>query len=327
MKQVLHSPAKTTPRPLLLLGVSIFSLGIAALAAHAAPVGMAAQVKGKVEVESGGKKAPLKLLGRVESGDVVHCDNGAQAIIVFFKGGARYQIPANKSVTIGVGEVVGAPEMKMTAMTGPSAAVVQKLGNARVGAVMARPGTSFQRLKEDFPGWLPLDKPKFNWLTLNGAATYTFTLFDAYDNVVWSVKTKDLSADYPADAPELRAERPYLWRLSGFGESGKPVQDSRCGLVTFLPPASGATLTKMTGELQAQIKELETQKDESKGSDAKTALLLLAEVYRGSGVLGRTLEILEDERLVKEDGITEAKNEILNTLSPFARALMPSSQQ
>ena len=66
----------------------------------------------------------------------MRCGAGAQAIIVLFSGGARYQIGANQSATIGATEVVGAS--KMAGLNGASAAVAQKLGNARVGPLRAK---------------------------------------------------------------------------------------------------------------------------------------------------------------------------------------------
>lgn len=294
---------------------SIGALALSVIAAHAAPVGMAAQVKGNVQLESGGSKAPLKLLGRVESGDVVRCGAGAQAIIVLFNGGTRFQIGANQSATIGANGVTGAT--KMAAMSGPSADVVKRLGNARVGAIMARKAQTFQRLTPNFSGWLSLEKPKFEWLPLTGAATYTFTLFDAYDNVIWSTKTDKLSADYPADAPELRFERPYLWRLSGFANSGKPVQDSRAGLVTFLSPTEGSSLNSTVADLQSQ----------AKNTPDNLPLLMLIEAYRDKGVLGGALEVFDSEKLRNEEGIADAKNDVINSLSPFARALAQSGDE
>jgi hypothetical protein len=289
-------------------------LSVVSLPAWAAPVGMAAQVKGSVTLESGGKKAPLKLLGRVESGDVVRTGAGAQAIIVLFDGGARYQIGAGQSATIRPGQVIGAT--KMAGMSGPSAAVAQKLGGARVGAVMARHGHAFERLTPQFPGWMPLDKPKFEWLPLTGALNYTFTLFDQYDNVVWSARTDKLFAEFPADAPVLREQRPYLWRLSGFGTTGKPVIDSRFGLVTFLSSDEGAALTKLAGELQQQ----------ARNATDKTPLLILVEAYREKGVVGRALEILEGEELRSEEGIAGARSDVIQSLSGFARALVHSDE-
>ena len=56
----------TSSKPLFLLGLSLISLSLCSLTAQAAPVGMAADVKGSVQLESDGKKAPLKLLGRVQ---------------------------------------------------------------------------------------------------------------------------------------------------------------------------------------------------------------------------------------------------------------------
>ncbi|HEY0075215.1 MAG TPA: hypothetical protein VGB77_14040 [Abditibacteriaceae bacterium] len=294
------------------LGLSVVALPIA-LPAWAAPVGMAAQVKGSVTLKKADKEAPLKLLQRVESGDVVRTGAGAQAIIVLFDGGARYQIGAGQSATIRPGQVIGAT--KMAGMSGPSAAVAQKLGGARVGAVMARPARTVERMTPQFPGWLPLDKPKFEWLPLTGALNYTFTLFDQFDNVIWSVQTDKLFAEFPANAPALREQRPYLWRLSGFGTTGRPVQDSRFGLVTFLSSAEGEALNKLAGELQAQAKNAED----------KTPFFMLAEAYREKGVLGRTLEVLEEESLRDEEGLEGAKSDVIQALSPFTRALLQDS--
>ena len=294
------------------LGLSVVTLPIA-LPAWAAPVGMAAQVKGSVTLKKADKEVPLKLLGRVESGDIVRTGAGAQAIIVLFDGGARYQIGAGQSATIRPGQVMGAT--KMAGMSGPSAAVAQKLGGARVGAVMARPARTVERMTPQFPGWLPLDKPKFEWLPLTGALNYTFTLFDQFDNVIWSVQTDKLFAEFPTQAPALREQRPYLWRLSGFGTTGRPVQDSRFGLVTFLSPTEGEALNKLASELQVQARNAED----------KTPLFMLAEAYREKGVLGRTVEVLEEESLRDEEGLEGAKSDVTQALSPFTRALIQDS--
>ena len=48
---------------------------------------------------------------------------------------------------------------------------------------------------------------------------------------------------------------------------------------------------------------------------------MLAEAYRSYGVIGRTFEVLEDERLRDEAGIADAKDDVIASLSPFARAI------
>lgn len=307
MKHILQFPSK----PLFLLSLCVFSV---TQNAQSAPVGMAAQVKGSVQLESGGTKTPLKLLGRVENGDIVRCAPGAHAIIVLFGGGRRFEIGSNQSATIGAGDVIGGK--KMAGLSGPSADVVQKLGKARVGAVMARPPEVLQRLTPQFPGWLPAGHPTFEWLPLAGAANYTFTLFDAADNVVWSVRSDKLSANYPAEAPELRQQRPYLWQLSGFGNSGKAVDKSRSGLVTFLAPADATALTKLAADLQAQ----------AANTDDKTPLLLLAEAYLQQGVAGLALEVFDDEKMRGTEGLAEARHDVIQSLSPFARTLAQSQK-
>ena len=182
-------------KPLFLWSLSLISFSLCNLAADAAPVGMAAELKGNVQVESGGKKAPLKLLGRVESGDVVYCGAGAQAIIVLFSGGARYQIGANQSATVGATKSCwGFRNERVERRLGCCGAETwQRTRGGRYGASEAQDFRASAR--RNFPAGLPLDKPKFEWLPLGGAATYTFTLFDQYDNVVWRCRTDKLTAD------------------------------------------------------------------------------------------------------------------------------------
>lgn len=292
-------------KSLLLAGFSLV-----ALPALATPVGMAAHVAGNVQLEHGGKKSPLKLLQRVEEGDVVRCGPGAQAVLVIFNGGARFQVGAKQSATVRATGIDGAT--KLAALSGPSANVVKLLGGSRVGAVMARPARSFERMTPQFTGWLSSTTPHLEWLPIPGAVTYTMTLFDSYDNVVWSTSTTATSADYPADAPVLLEKRAYFWRLSGFGASGKPLQISRSGLVTFLGAEDATALTEL-------VKGLEEQ---SKTNQDLTALLLVAEAYRSYGVLGQALEILEGERLRTKPGVADARKDMISSLSPFARSLV-----
>lgn len=287
--------------------------GLAAIPAFAAPVGMAAHVVGSVQLEHGGAKSQLHLLQRVEDGDVVQCGANAQAVVILFNGGARFQIGAGQKATIHGAGVAGG--VKLAAISGPSAKAVTLLGGSRVGATLSRKAKSFERLMPQNPGWLLLPNPRFEWLPLPGAAFYTFTLFDPYDNVVWSQRTTQNIAPFPADTLPLLEKRAYLWQLSGFGLSGKPIPESRCGLITFLSPEDATSLANMVADLENQAVAADT-----------TPLLLLAETYRSYGVLGRTLEVLENESLRNEDGLAEAKNEVLMSLSAFTRALAHSDE-
>lgn len=290
--------------------LQLLTLSLIALPAWAAPVGMAAHVSGNVQVTQDGKTAPLRLLQRLEDGDAVRCGPNSNAVIVLFGNGSRFQLNSGQRATIHASTVTGAG--KLAELSGPSANVVKLLGGARVGAAMSRLSTTFQRLQPNSPGWLESPTPHFEWLPATGAAEYTFTLFDQYDNVVWSLRTTQTGADYPADAPTLQDKRPYLWRVSAFGASGKPLPESRCGLITFLAPENSRALSALAADLQNQA---------NTGGDPTTSLLL-AETYRSYGVLGRTLEILEDERLRAEPGIQEAREDVYDSLSPFARVLI-----
>jgi hypothetical protein len=278
-------------------------------AAQAAPVGMIAHVTGKVTTIQDGNKAPARLLGRLEPGTTVVTAPGASAIIVLFGDGSRYQLGAGGRASVSAGSVTGAA--KMAGLSGPSANAVRLLGNARVGAIMGRPASSYQRLLPDSPAYFLNPSPHFGWLTAPGAVRYTFTLFDGGDNVVWSTSTDKTGLDFPTDVAPLVEKKPYLWKISAFGASGKSVE-SRFGFITVLSIADAATLDGLVKDLTEQAK---TAAD-------KSPQLLLEETYRSYGVLNSALEVLDSEDLKSEPGIAEAKNDLLDSLSPIARTLL-----
>ncbi len=276
-----------------------------------APVGMAARVTGSVTVVQGGKKQPLRLLGRLQNGAQLVAARGAGAVVVLFGAGQRFQIGSNQKAVVGATRVAGA--QVLPALSGPSQDVVKMLGTARVGAALARTAPSFQRLLPASPGYLTEVPSRFEWQPILGAATQNFTLFDGADNVFWSISASQNRADYPATAPQLVERRPYLWKSSGFGATGKPMVESRWGIVTLLSAADAR-------EMEAAV----TASAPSPGAaqDAVVeSLLMQIEIYRSFGALNRALEILDDERLREVPDIAGARLEIVESLSPFARIL------
>lgn len=279
-------------------GLFLFSSALA----FADPAGMAAHVKGPVE--AGGK--PVKLLQRLEPGTQVKVGAGGEAVIVLFGNGARYKVGAGQTATVNANAVAGG--QKMADLGGPSAGVVQMLGGSRVGAVVSRVGSSLQRLIPDSPGYLETGLPQFIWQPSTGGKSYTFTLFDAADNILWSTRTDATSAAYPATAMALVEKRPYLWRITAFGASGKPVE-SRSGLITILTPADAA-----------QVRDLETNlRAQAKATGDSTPLLLLADTYRTYGMAGKALEVLDELSQADEPGVDDARADVYATLSPLTR--------
>ena len=285
---------------------------VVAPVAAAAPVGMAVQLSGKPEVRAatGGAWKPLRLLQRLEPGDTLRCPAGSEAVVVLFDNGKRFKVGGGGQGVVEAANVKGAAAL--AGLRGPSIRVAKALSGASSNAFLARPAQSHQRLTKKSTGWLREGERRFVWDSAPGAAAYSFTLFDQYDNVVWSARTGTPDAEYPADlaAPGLR--RPYVWRLVPFGGSGKPLQGARWGVITFLSESD-------VHALEAEEKELRAQADAS-GTDI-TPLVLLAELYRGYGVLERTLETLEDPRLADQPGIEEARQAAYRQISPYAVAL------
>jgi len=286
--------------------LTLMSVGFLALKVQAAPVGMAAHVTGNVTVVQNDRKTPLRLLGRLEPGATINCGPNSSAVIVLFKNGSRFQIGAGQRANVGPASVTGA--QKLAALSVPSASAVKLLGEARVGAVLARPATSVQRLTPFAPDYIDSLQPRFNWIPVQGASQYTFTLFDKDDNVIWSTTTSDSGATYPSNLAPLLEKEPYLWKLSAFKNSTKPLNTNRWGLITLLSSKDGRVLDEVAVKLREQ----------AKATSDDTPLLLLVETYRSYGVLNSALELLTG-RLVDLPGANEATSDVLDSLSPFAR--------
>lgn len=276
----------------------------------AAPVGMACQIKGKPELKSGGSVSPLRLLQRLEAGDVVRCGGGEEAIVVLFANGQRFKVGAGANATVQATALTGA--QALAGAGGPSARAAQALGGARLGAVMARPAASHQRLTPTADGIVSPAADgswRLAW-TNSGAAEYSFTLLDRFDDVLLNVRTTQAETTLPeAIAARVQLRRPYVWQLASFGKSGKISSPPRWGVVTFLSQADAAELAQSAAPLV----------DEVKGNPADTTpRALLAELYRSYGAYERTLEELEALAALNSPGATEAQREAYREISPYA---------
>jgi len=221
----------------------------AAAAARAAPVGVASHISGKAEMRSGAAGAwkPLRLLQRLEPGDSVRCATGGEVVVILFENAARFKIASGGTGVVETTSVKGA--QKATGLPAPGIRIAKAMIGSRSDAFVARPAQSHQRLTPQFPGWLPEGERQFEWTPINGASTYSFTLFDSKENVVWSARVPAPHAEYPAELPPFALSRPYIWRLSAFSHSGKPLPESRWGFVTFLSSQDAAYLTGTTVDI------------------------------------------------------------------------------
>jgi hypothetical protein len=280
----------------------------------AASVGMASHVLGKAEVRlaGGGSWQPLHLMQRLDAGAQVRCGAGAEAVIVLFESAERYKVGSGAAATVGPNQVKGG--VRESALPGPAIQIAKAMGGSRLDAFIARPAQTHERLTPQFPGWMLEGERQFQWAAIPGAASYSFTLFDPNDNVVWSARVTDPKAEYPAELPYFALRRPHLWRLVAFSQSGKPLPGARWGFIAFL---SQQEVDQLTAEAQS-LQELA----QTEGADS-TGLVLLAELYRSSGVLEKALEVLESPQLVSQPGIQEAQEEIYRQASRYAQTLRP----
>jgi hypothetical protein len=243
----------------------------------------------------------------------VRCDAGGEVVIVCIETAERFKVNPGANAVVEPSKVRGAD--KVAGLRGPAIRVAKGLGGSQTNAFMARPAQSHQRLTPDSVGWVLEGERHVQWAAIPGAASYSFTLFDGADNVVWGTRVTGTSADYPAELPFPALRRAYVWRLAPFGQSGKPVMGARWGMITFLSRADAEQLTAEAAELAVA----------EEGTDV-TSLVMLAELYRSYGVLERTLETLENPRLSDQPGIREAQDDVYRQVSRYAQILRPGAE-
>ena len=289
----------------------VLLFGISSTAA-AVTVGMVTRLTGKAEVSSaqGNDWKPVRLMRRLEAGDRVRCASDGEVVITLFASAEQCTVAAGTTVTLDAKGIKGA--QKVAGLRGSGIQIARAMAGDRPGGFEARPAQAHQRLLPHYPGWSLEGERQLSWTPVARAASYSFTLFDKNDNVIWSQRVEGPVATYPAELPFFALRRPYVWRLVAFGASGKPLPESRWGILTFLS-------AKDAEQLATDAKELENQaKAEIKDT---TVFFLLAELYRSYGVLEKALETLERPELEKQEGIKEAQEDIYHEISRYALIL------
>jgi hypothetical protein len=304
----------------LLLG----AVTAAPLAAHADV--MASSVSGSGDSSF----RPLRLFQKLGPGDVVRCDSDGEATLTQVGGGARFRVPSGGTATVTADGVTGA--QKSSALKGPGPHVFGSMGSARLSGIVGRPGVAPRPILADravFNGYYVRKEGDtsplvFRWDSEQdpGAdkqvATYGFTLFDRYGNVLFHSRAAGREAAYPADLPPPSLKQPYVWRIVPYSKSGKMIANagSRWGVVTLLSPEDA-------GALETQAKEVLAQADPKDTS----ALVTLAYVYFDYGVYQRVLELLGDTSLSIQDkagnavprpGVLEMQEKVFGELGPAA---------
>ena len=261
--------------------IGLLALLVLVASNASASVGMVTRLTGKAEFcpVQGSDWKPLRLMRRLEAGDRVRCATDSEAVITIFASAEQCTVAAGSTVTLDAKGIKGA--QKVAGLRGSGIQIARAMAGDRPGGFEARPAQAHQRLQPNYPGWFLEGERELTWTAIPRAAAYTFTLFDKNDNVVWSQRVGEAKVQYPAELPFFALRRPYVWRLIAFGESGKPLPESRWGILTFLSEKDAQQLAADAKELAAQAKS------ESKDT---TLYFLLAEHYRSYGALEKALE-------------------------------------
>lgn len=296
-----------------LLTIFIGSIGVAG----AAPVAMVAQVNSGAQVKTGGRWSAARLRQMLSAGDQVKAGGSGNVALVMLKTGARYRLSAGQTATIGATTVSGATSIG--GLKGPSARVAQSLGGARTGATFARAPQPPSRLKfasEEL--WISANDRRIAWDIDRNDKTSTqflFSLFDGTGKLLWSTRTDKKEARYPATLA-FSQRVPYIWKLGPFGKDGQRLPNNeRWGIVAFLSDADAAQLRADDAEMKKQIHADPTD---------WSLLLLRSELFRNYGVLGRTIELLDNEiALTDQPEIYATLREAYAEVGPYAQFLSP----
>jgi hypothetical protein len=156
------------------------------------------------------------------------------------------------------------------------------------------------------------------------ATSYSFTLFDRRDNVVWATRSPSPQVEYPTDAPALRTGFPYVWRAVAYAANGNP-KESQWGVVTFLTAADAQSLQTNVAELEKQLisPSAPGQPEQLQAGADASDVVLLAGLYQNYGVMNRALELLE---LLSSKGVPGAQDSLMlayKEISPYAQMLSP----
>ena len=336
------------------LALLLFWSASALPASAQAPVAMVRARTGAVTFRHGsGNWMDLRPMQGLAAGDSIRCGPGAKATVILFQGG--------KLVNVGPGEAKVEPTALVgsNVMAGGNVRIPASTGSAgntgrtggfndiggRIGGyrtegfrLVSRTDQSPSRLNPDSPGWVIGTRPVFRWLSPSKDATsWTFTLFDSNDNVVWSTRTSDRQEIQPgivigvASFPEeeevhpLLEERPYTWMVTAFSQEGNPLPNGRrWGIITPLSQEQAdqlqAAVRETFGDLanQGNLRDAAVQTQLKNDPSYASSLLTLAFVYRSYGVLQRTIEILQ---ALPDPAAAEALQSVYQEISQFGRQL------
>lgn len=278
---------------------------------HASPVAMASNMVGKPTFRSGGGPwKPLGVLEQLSPGDTVKCEPGQSAVIMMFTDGIRFEVASGKTGTIEPTKVLGA--QSVGDMGGATIRVAKAMTGLDTEPFLARPGHSFERLETNSPGIVIQGAPSVTWAPVDtDVASYTLTLFNQNNNVVWSTTVSTNTAELPASMPQIALKKPYVWTITEFGPIGKP-SGSRWGIVTFLTQTQADELNGNVKVLRDQFTATPTD---------YSPLLLIAELYRSYGVYTGTAEALQDAAPSGLPGVNEAFENVFAQASPLAALL------
>lgn len=248
--------------------------------AGADPFAIIASVKGRVEVagKSGGPQHAT--FGRpLERGDQVIVAPGSSATIYLSDGNV---IELGEKSTMTIGGKAGSKTASSPELPGGVYSQVSKFvtsGSRATGLVamsQMRGGEETSPIiEEPRKTDVMTDRPSFRWRSLPGATHYRVTVSGDQGDL-WTREIGATALEYPADAPALKRDGDYLWKVEAFGDQG-PIRDETS---VFHVIGSEATTA-----VQGDLKKIA----ESAGSSTAAGHFLAGSYLSGLGLYGEAL--------------------------------------
>jgi len=262
--------------------------------ASAAVVGLVRSKTGSVEVKAPAAEgwSPLRISQPVSPGDKIRCGAGSSVVVLLFQTRKMLSVGANSTATVSANSVTGPSVTAAGSVQGPTTRAMATVGGLIGGYrtdTSRGGGLTPVRISPDNPGWVTSTRPQLRFVNDNTktgeAKSWTLTLYDQSDNVVWSshTSTTDNGAvvfDYPtsADIRPLREAKPrsasetnfqadvppavYLWQVTPFGATGLPLDGGASwGFITVLSPQDAEQLQTQARTLFGDVGQLEDLKE------------------------------------------------------------------
>jgi hypothetical protein len=210
------------------LAVSL-AAGGAGRAQYGAPVAVTTEVTGKAETQIQGKPAAVGLLSEFAPGARVRLHKDSRMVVLYLRSAEQFSLVGPALVRFGESApeaLNGNDPIRLHTVTGRNGKpVIIRAGGVTQAAVVVR-GMSRPIPARSIAGGVTLElQPTFRWQDVAPGMDYDFTLRDADNNVLLSLRVAGSAVELPPER-NLAEGRRYRWSVAAKAADGTAYASS-----------------------------------------------------------------------------------------------------